>query len=258
MDLDKYLDDRETLFLSIIKSKFNNRIEIARNREKALETYIKGNFIEYFYCFKDSQLKRFLINTLYDDYELGNRIENSVKQVLKHAHNYSFGEDNIEENNRIVKNQKTIIRFFAKYTAYQRFILFIENNFPEYYKLAKKEYTLALSKEEISDAPFKRDIPFLDKNNTISSITWQKTNETEFVQMVYSLYYAGALNNKDRSVTKLVVELASLLNFSLSNHWQSTLSNSITRANMDYKPTIIKTIEKGFEKLKQNRELKEK
>lgn len=258
MDLDKYLDDCETLFLSIIKTKFDNRVAIARNKEKALETYIGGNIIEYFYCFKDSQLKRFLINTLYDDYELGYKIENSVKQVLEYAHNYSLGEDNIEENKRIVKNQKTIIRFFAKYTAYQRFILYLKENYPEYYKSAKKEYTLALSKEEISDAPFKRDTPILKKNNTVSSITWKKTNETEFVQMVYSLYYAGALVNKDKSITKLVVELASLLNFPLSNHWQSTLSNSITRANMDYKPTIIKTIEKGFEKLKENRELKEK
>lgn len=266
MNFDAYIEECEKRFVPILKKNFKARIDKARNKEKALQDFVKLQLTSYYLCFKQTEYRRYLIDGLFPDYELGYDLEYKIKDILEFGRFLQSIEDRMDENDvRLNRSEKTIARFFAKYTSFQMFVQYLQKEYPEIYEAFKEEEEENLKREadRISHLPFERELPVKAGESAATSplyfttgIRWQKNNETEFVQMVYCLFHAGVLDNQGKGVTKLVEEMAALFHYTLSPHWQSNLSNSIGRAKMDYQPAIIKTIQKGFEKLIEERNRK--
>ena len=81
-------------------------------------------------------------------------------------------------------------------------------------------------------------------------LQWNGTNETEFVQFVYGLFHAGkiGMTEGENEITKLVPQMAKLLNFELGEYWQGNHSKSIHNRNKDYEPSIFTEILNGYKK----------
>lgn len=283
MNLDDYFDQIEPLYAKTLYKKFYNELNKARNKEKALETLIEGDMFGYYYCFRDTHFTEYLIDKLYYNYELGKPLEEELADILEYGVDIKamFDKETDPEEKqkimhdkdlKIMKSEKSIIRYFAKYTALQCFMLYLKKEFPQQYQRGFENNNIGKSKSSeinYSHHPFEREFTFFtdaSQNNPLlsnteaieynSPIRWLNTNETEFVQFVYSLYYAGAIENNNEGITKLVETMAQQFNITLSANWQSNLSNSLSRAKTGYVPQIIKTITKGFEKLYDERSRK--
>lgn len=280
MNLDTYFDQIEAIYAKTLYKKFYKKLNQARNKEKALETMIEGEMFGYYLCFKNTPFTEYLIDKLYYNYELGMPLEEELADILEYGVDVKamFDEQTDPEAKlkimhdddlKIMKSEKNVIRYFAKYTALQCFMLYLKKEFPQQYQKGFDENKIGKGKSaeiKYSHHPFERELTFftnVSQNNTTQSIVapteynspivWLNTNETEFVQFVYSLYYAGAIENSNEGITKLVETMAQQFNISLSANWQSNLSNSLSRAKTGYVPQIIKTITKGFEKLCEER-----
>ena len=283
MNLDTYFDQIEPLYAKTLYKKFHKELNKARNKEKALETLIEGDMFGYYYCFRDTHFTEYLIDKLYYNYELGKPLEEELADILEYGVDIKamFDKETDPEKKlkimhdkdlKIMNSKKSIIRYFAKYTALQCFMLYLKKEFPQQYQRGFENNNIGKSKSSeinYSHHPFERELSFFtdtSQNHSVlsntesteytSPIVWLNTNETEFVQFVYSLYYAEAIENNNEGITKLVETMAQQFNISLSANWQSNLSNSLSRAKTGYVPQIIKTITKGFEKLYDERSRK--
>ena len=58
-------------------------------------------------------------------------------------------------------------------------------------------------------------------------------------------------------MTKLVIQMAEIFNLKLGKNWQSNLSKSINKRNLDYIPEIFENVKKGFAKYR-DRQLNKK
>jgi hypothetical protein len=77
-------------------------------------------------------------------------------------------------------------------------------------------------------------------------IKWKGNNETEFVQIFYSLFLAGYISNKEAKITSYIPQIASLFDFPLSQNWSTSLSKSIHNTKSGYQPRIFKNIEETY------------
>lgn len=71
-------------------------------------------------------------------------------------------------------------------------------------------------------------------------------NKTQFVQLIYGLHKAKLLNNGEGEITKIVTQLAEMLNVDLGKGWQKNHSDSIHRNSYGYKPTIFEQISSAY------------
>ena len=85
-----------------------------------------------------------------------------------------------------------------------------------------------------------------------NNIQWNKNNVTEFTQLIYALYEAGYLSNKEDERTKLVEDVAKIFNVKLTKSWQSNLSKSIHKSNNDYESKIFDKLKKSYMKYAEN------
>lgn len=76
--------------------------------------------------------------------------------------------------------------------------------------------------------------------------TGSEKNKNEFVQLIYGLHEAGLINDGKGEITKLTEALAETLELDLGKHWQSNLSASIHKANMEYQPPIFDKIKDAY------------
>ncbi|MDP3146529.1 MAG: RteC domain-containing protein [Bacteroidota bacterium] len=76
--------------------------------------------------------------------------------------------------------------------------------------------------------------------------TGSENNKNEFVQLIYGLHEAGLINNGKGEITKITEALAETLELDLGKHWQSNLSASIHKANMEYQPPIFDKIKEAY------------
>lgn len=76
--------------------------------------------------------------------------------------------------------------------------------------------------------------------------TGSEKNKNEFVQLIYGLHGAGFLNDGKGEITKITEALAEILELDLGKHWQSNLSASIHKANLEYQPAIFDKIKAAY------------
>jgi hypothetical protein len=283
LDLDAQIEELEKNFANGLYRKFHFYVNKSRNKEFVAATLIYKYLDFYYNNFSDTDFKKYLIDTLSKYYEIGYPIGNGIEDVKLEGKSL-LKEYNREENIQvkdlilqpediiIMKNEKTILRYFAKYTGFQIFLLYLKKGYNDLFDEMMQKIVSSVKfesgehflEELYSLAPFDREIPFelttsyvktapSDVRPSLNPIAWKNTNETEFLQFVYSMYYAGAIDNHGQGITKLVETMAQLFSFKLSDHWQSKLSHSINRSKMDYEPAIIKTIRRGYAKLAEER-----
>jgi hypothetical protein len=71
-------------------------------------------------------------------------------------------------------------------------------------------------------------------------IEWsKKMSQRNFIKLIYSLHYAGYIDNSEGQITFLVEEIARRLNFNLGDNWQSNVSKGNDYSNKGYDPTKI-------------------
>lgn len=83
-----------------------------------------------------------------------------------------------------------------------------------------------------------------------SKIFWKGENDTEFVQLIYSLIESNRIEYNGTK-TEVIADLASFLNFDISKNWEKLLSKSINESNADYEPKIFKNLLDAFKRIKQ-------
>jgi hypothetical protein len=111
------------------------------------------------------------------------------------------------------------------------------------FQISIQNYMNAFNKQPKPDIGNRKTKP---KSKSADYVKWEGQNETEFVQLIYSLFEAGYISNQNHEITKLVTQIASLFNFQLGKNWQSNLSKSINNTNFEYRPEIFDKIEQGF------------
>ena len=76
--------------------------------------------------------------------------------------------------------------------------------------------------------------------------TGSEKNKNEFVQLIYGLHEAELINDGKGEITKITETIAEILGLDLGKNWQSNLSASIHKANVDYQPPIFDKIKEAY------------
>jgi len=88
------------------------------------------------------------------------------------------------------------------------------------------------------------------RNDEKEKVIWKGKNQTEFVQLVYMLFHSNLITNESNLITKLVPQIAELLNFELTKSWKNDISSNIHKTNNDYVPPIIKKLKNAYDEHK--------
>lgn len=148
-----------------------------------------------------------------------------IKDQLERDENKSFEQEfNKISKSFQAKEKKKIIQLLAELDAMNEFFDFWNN----------RELN---SKKELH-------------NDKKEKIIWKGKNQTEFVQLVYMLFDSNLITNESNLITKLVPEMAELLNFELTKSWKNDMSSNIHKTNNDYVPPIIKKLKKAYDEHK--------
>lgn len=192
------------------------------------------------------------------------RLENDLKEKVDKAVKKQYAKESYLENLNLnyAKMQRdfySLSRFLIELEQNQELGLDLNQTRKEFEKLNSKEIVNLAHLSGIRD--FLHDI-YKTKNvkektnNKKSTIVWKGKNQTEFVQLIYSLFHSQTLTIEGNEKTKLVEEIAIYFNIKLSEHWQSNLSKAVNKRNNDYEPQIIETIKLGYNNFK--KEIKDK
>jgi len=168
-----------------------------------------------------------------------------IHRWLKKPKKIEFNEPqnkDFESSSELIteKNPKKIIKFLIKYAAIERFFsendisvlanvnieemskrLFPKNKTESIIKIQenKPEQMIAIqeNKPKLMIEVQENKVELIDKTpeNKIQKIKWLGQNKTEFVQLIYALYHAKLITNETNEITKLVKDLAQVLDFDL-------------------------------------------
>lgn len=229
------IDMDENITLHILKIReygleVNKTVE-AGELDMTLQEYVDWLRAETDAAFKSNNMKQNAILSLVDDYNVP--YDAAFKYVTEEYDTKPIG-------------------LFEQYELL--FIIVVAKN--EFINLlnARMQSVLAfLNKKRIEKAQ-----SALPKNHSIAQ--WKGTNVTEFVQFVYALFHSERLGmtNGEDEITKLVPEMAKLLNFDLGENWQGNHSKSIHNRNEDYEPPIFNEIRNGYKRYSTDIEEKKK
>jgi hypothetical protein len=204
---------------------------------------------ETFYLIKSNEIKR-----LQDD--LKEKVERAVKK--------EYAKESYLENLNLIyaKMQRdfySLSRFLIESEQNQELGLDLNTSRKEFDKFTSEQIIklahISALRDFLNEIYKSRNVKEKTMNKK-SSIIWKGKNQTEFVQLIYSLFHSETLTIEGNEKTKLVEEIAIYFNIKLSEHWQSNLSKAINKRNNDYEPQIIETIKSGYNNYK--KEIKDK
>lgn len=186
------------------------------------------------------------------------KLENDLKEKVDKALKKQYAKESYLENLNLV-----YAKMQRDFYSLSRFLIELEQNLELGLDLnqSKKEFEKLNSKEIVNLAHLSAIRDFLHDiyktkgvkektNNKKSTIVWKGKNQTEFVQLIYSLFHSQTLTIEGNEKTKLVEEIAIYFNIKLSEHWQSNLSKAVNKRNNDYEPQIFNTIKTGYSNFK--------
>ena len=88
----------------------------------------------------------------------------------------------------------------------------------------------------------------------LKTLHWGGIEQTEFIQLIYSLIESGLINDKDKiGKYKIVDSFAKFFNFELNKNWPDILSSSIHDRNNDYSPNIFNQLKMAWENYRDSR-----
>jgi hypothetical protein len=122
------------------------------------------------------------------------------------------------------KKKTSIIQLLAKLDAMDEFFYYWEN-------------------QELNS---KNELRNVEKEKVI----WKGKSQTEFVQLIYMLFHSKLVSNESNLITKLVPEIAELLNFKLTENWKNDISSSIHKTKIGYQPPILEKLRSAFDSYK--------
>lgn len=107
----------------------------------------------------------------------------------------------------------------------------------------------------------KRIIQFIDdqreveiEKSEIEKLHWGGIEQTEFVQLIYSMIESGFITDKDKiGKYKIVQRFARFFNFPLNKNWEDNLSSSVNDRNNSYEPEIFNRLKTGWTNYRDSR-----
>jgi hypothetical protein len=88
----------------------------------------------------------------------------------------------------------------------------------------------------------------------LKTLNWGGIEQTEFIQLIYSLIESGLINDKDKiGKYKIVDRFAKFFNFELHKNWPDILSSSIHDRNNEYSPNIFNQLKMAWENYRDSR-----
>lgn len=241
-----------------------------------LNRYIKAIENDYKSRYKRANDKEFIVEELtkVTDFTIEWEETDSAKAKLIEVFStwYKRGEDMNETlaHLRKVFGEVEDIRPFKWLENGNKITVYLSEEEQALKKLALNERKLfKLLIRNIAFKAIKKKLPTLfdetaskKETKTNAQITWSgsEKNKNEFVQMIYGLHQAGLINNGKGEITKITEALAEIFGLELGKNWQSNLSASIHKANMEYQPPIFDNIKEAYlkyaKKLAYERKLK--
>lgn len=92
-----------------------------------------------------------------------------------------------------------------------------------------------------------REVEIKMAKSEIEKLHWGGSEQTEFVQLIYSMIESGYITDKDKiGKYKIVQRFARFFNFPLNKNWEDNLSSSIHDRNNDYVPEIFRRLKSGW------------
>ena len=174
---------------------------------------------------------------------LHNRLMLDVQEIYDH--------DNTKEYSEIFNEKINVIPRLSRMAILKDV---------SYYEALNESFVRIRVKGQILNShviePATNDIPTASVDGDTKP-QW-KGGETEFVQLIYSLFEAGYLTNNKKAITKLVEEAAKAFSFNLGSYWQQNFSSSINDTSVSYDPEIFENIHQAFNKYRDKRIEKKK
>ena len=92
------------------------------------------------------------------------------------------------------------------------------------------------------------------ENSENEKLHWGGSEQTEFVQLIYSMIESGLITDKDKiGKYKIVQRFARFFNFRLNKNWEDNLSSSVNDRNNAYEPEIFKRLKSGWTNYRDSR-----
>ena len=245
---EKFFQEIEKKFLDLIYTKFQHKIRISRNKELVENELIEKHLIKYFYCFTLNPLRKKILDNFMYYYERGTSIDYAIENIIKERNNHLKYEITFIDDFFESANEKKLIRFFAKFTAYQLFIDFLRKDYKELYDKYEEKLVKRVKEsqnEPISPIPFyRRDENTLGKmdiesKSSASKIVKWSGDKIDFIKLVYGMHNAKILDDGNGQITNMVENLAPIFGIKLNKGWQANFSNNKNYGNKGYNHKAI-------------------
>jgi hypothetical protein len=236
-DLNKVFDELLNRYIKAIENDYLSRYKKAKDKDFIIEELTKGT--DFTIGWEEVDLGKGKMITLFSD--MYKRGEN-MNEIMDHLRK-TFGEVDEIKPYKLIENGKKITLYLSEEEKALK-------------KLALNERKLF--KVLIRNTAFKaikKKFPTMFENVTPQRAikshlqmkwTGSEKNKNEFVQLIYALHEAGLINDGKGEITKITETLAETLELDLGKHWQSNLSASIHKANMEYQPPIFDKIKEAY------------
>lgn len=237
-DLNKVFDELLSRYIKAIENDYLSRYKRAKDKDFIIEELTKGT--DFTIGWEEVDLGKGKMITLFSDmYKRGENMNDIMDHLRK-----TFGEVDEIKPYALIENGK-------------RITVYLDEEEKALKKLALNERKLF--KVVIRNTAFKaikKKLPTMfedvasktatSKNSMKMKWTGSEINKTEFVQLIYGLHEAGLIDNGKGEITKITEALAETFGLDLGKNWQSNLSASIHKANMEYQPPIFDKIKDAY------------
>lgn len=128
---EKRLQTLEKLFLAKMISKFEKKVNAARDKNLVLKEELKSFIIQLFFCFEKDIYVKMLISDFWNDYSRGHVIDYLI--IRKSTELLEAFDEGVElpETIKKFKNPFRLINFYSKYVAFYKFNQIYKKEYPE-------------------------------------------------------------------------------------------------------------------------------
>ncbi len=236
-DLNRVFDELLNRYIKAIENDYLSRYKRAKDKDFIIEELTKGT--DFTIGWEEVDLgKRKMIALFSDMYKRGE----NMNEIMDHLRK-TFGEVDEIKPYKLIENGKKITLYLSEE---EKALKKLALNERKLFKVLIRNTAFKAIKKKLPTM-FENGIQQTTLKNKVQfKWTGSEKNKNEFVQLIYALHEAGLLNDGKGEITKITEALAETLELDLGKHWQSNLSASIHKANMEYQPPIFNKIKDAY------------
>ena len=236
-DLNQVFEELLSRYIKAIENDYISRYKRAKDKDFIIEELTKGTDFTIGWEEVDSG-KGKMITLFSDMYKRGENINEIMDHLRK-----TFGEVEDIKPYKLIENGKRITLYLSEE---EKALKKLALNKRKLLKVLIRNTAFKAIKKRLPTMFEEASSKSITKNGTKIIWTGSEKNKNEFVQLVYGLHQAGLMNDGKGEITKLTESLAETMGLDLGKNWQSNLSASIHKANMEYQPPIFDKIKEAY------------